>query len=159
MTHVTCRLTVKNWDQLRNPTLSNRVWATFFTRLCHKHRKWNISNNRPHLCTVSMQCGLVTINRQKCMQRLNTIVKSIIVYILGENELVTSHLTFQKGNFGNNWVVQANFLQARCHSCHLTNSIKPLEETVYKDPKTARNYFLKLPKPGLWKNRRQRQNQ
>ena len=29
MTHVTCRLAAKNWDQLRNPTLSNRVWATF----------------------------------------------------------------------------------------------------------------------------------
>ena len=29
MIHVTCRLTAKNWDQLRNPTLDNRVWATF----------------------------------------------------------------------------------------------------------------------------------
>ena len=29
MTHVNCRLTVKNRDQLRNPTLGNRVWATF----------------------------------------------------------------------------------------------------------------------------------
>jgi len=29
MTHVTCRLTAKNRDQLRNHTLSNRVWATF----------------------------------------------------------------------------------------------------------------------------------
>ena len=29
MTHVTCRLTAKNWDQLRNLTLGNRVWATF----------------------------------------------------------------------------------------------------------------------------------
>jgi len=27
MTHVTCRLTAKNRDQLRNPTLCNRVWA------------------------------------------------------------------------------------------------------------------------------------
>ena len=30
MTHVTCRLTAKNRDQLRNPTLGNRVWDTFF---------------------------------------------------------------------------------------------------------------------------------
>jgi len=30
MTHVTCRLTAKNRDQLRNPMLPNRVWATFF---------------------------------------------------------------------------------------------------------------------------------
>ena len=29
MTHVTCRLTAKNRDQLRNPTFCNRVWATF----------------------------------------------------------------------------------------------------------------------------------
>jgi len=29
MTHVTCRLTAKNRDQLRNPTLGNRVCATF----------------------------------------------------------------------------------------------------------------------------------
>jgi len=27
--HVTCRLTAKNRDQLRNPTLGGRVWATF----------------------------------------------------------------------------------------------------------------------------------
>ena len=29
MTHVTCRLTAKSRDQLRNATLGNRVWATF----------------------------------------------------------------------------------------------------------------------------------
>jgi len=29
MTHVTCRLTAKNRDQLRNPTLGSRVLATF----------------------------------------------------------------------------------------------------------------------------------
>jgi len=29
MIHVTRRLTAKNRDQLRNPTLGNRVWATF----------------------------------------------------------------------------------------------------------------------------------
>jgi len=35
MTHVTCRLTAKNRDQLRNPALGNRVWATFtFLPLC-----------------------------------------------------------------------------------------------------------------------------
>jgi len=29
MTHVTCRLTAKNRDQLQNPTLDNPVRATF----------------------------------------------------------------------------------------------------------------------------------
>jgi len=34
MTHVTCWLTAKNRDQLQNPALGNRVWATFtFLRL------------------------------------------------------------------------------------------------------------------------------
>jgi len=33
MTHVTCRLTAKNGDQLRNPTLGNRVWAAFYIQL------------------------------------------------------------------------------------------------------------------------------
>jgi len=31
MIHVTCKLTAKNRDQLRNPTLGNRVWATFLS--------------------------------------------------------------------------------------------------------------------------------
>ena len=33
MTHVTYRLTAKNRDQLRNPMLGNRVWATFLYSL------------------------------------------------------------------------------------------------------------------------------
>jgi len=33
MAHVTYRLTAKNRDQLRNPTLGNRVWATFYIYL------------------------------------------------------------------------------------------------------------------------------
>jgi len=36
MTHVTCRLTAKNRDQLRNRTLGNRVWATFTFYLCRR---------------------------------------------------------------------------------------------------------------------------
>jgi len=39
MTYVTCRQTAKNRDQLRNPMLGNRVWATFtfFTVHCLLH--------------------------------------------------------------------------------------------------------------------------
>ena len=29
MNHITCGLTAKNQDQLRNPTLGNRVWTVF----------------------------------------------------------------------------------------------------------------------------------
>jgi len=39
MTHVTCRLTAKSRDQLRNPTLRNRVWATFFI-ICGRSVVW-----------------------------------------------------------------------------------------------------------------------
>ena len=44
MTHVTWRLTAKNRDKLRNPTLSNRVWATF-TFYCKKARQYLDANN------------------------------------------------------------------------------------------------------------------
>ena len=42
MTHITCKLTAENWDQLRNPTLGNRVWATF-TWTAKKTNEW-VSN-------------------------------------------------------------------------------------------------------------------
>ena len=35
MTHVTCRMTAKNGDQLRNPKLSSRVWASFTFQYPH----------------------------------------------------------------------------------------------------------------------------
>ena len=35
MTRVTCRLTAKDRNQLRNPTLGNRVWATFLHPSLH----------------------------------------------------------------------------------------------------------------------------
>ena len=35
MTHVTCRLTAKNRDQLRNPAFGIRIWVTCFARTCN----------------------------------------------------------------------------------------------------------------------------
>jgi len=35
MTHVTCRLSAKNGDQLRNPKLGSRVWASFTFQYPH----------------------------------------------------------------------------------------------------------------------------
>ena len=49
MTHVICRLTAKNLDQLRNPTLSNRVWATFLLELRNKTGAFSGSNPAPVL--------------------------------------------------------------------------------------------------------------
>ena len=51
MTHVTCRLTDKNRDQLRNPTLGSRVWAAFTLLdgvMC--------TQNVPKLCQVMVSC-------------------------------------------------------------------------------------------------------
>jgi len=38
LTHITCMLTAKNRDQLRNHTLGNRVWATFTFFYCQGPR-------------------------------------------------------------------------------------------------------------------------
>jgi len=53
MTHVTCRLTAKNLDQLCNPTLGNRVWATFsfYLLLIHtsEERQWRWYEHSSHV--------------------------------------------------------------------------------------------------------------
>ena len=46
MTQVTCRLTAKNRDQLRNPTLGNRAWATFLYKYSY-------------LLTYLQNCGIL----------------------------------------------------------------------------------------------------
>ena len=40
MTHVTCRLTAKNRDQLLNPALGYRVWTTFSVQTPDAGRSW-----------------------------------------------------------------------------------------------------------------------
>ena len=54
MTHVTFRLTAKNRDQLRNPTLGSRVWATFtfFTRTVFLHTAPSQSDMRRAITLV-----------------------------------------------------------------------------------------------------------
>ena len=55
MTHVTCRLTAKNRDQLRNPTLGNRVWATFTFIATRQRRALKVT---PQVATGGGVCGL-----------------------------------------------------------------------------------------------------
>ena len=57
MTHVTCRLTVKNRDQLRNPTLGNRVWATF-TFFTTESRAWFCSKTAQIIAKTSTSLQL-----------------------------------------------------------------------------------------------------
>jgi len=60
MTHVTCRLTAKNLDQLRNPTLGSRVWATFtFLKTLFRFVK------SVTLISTKMQHGATTICRTR----------------------------------------------------------------------------------------------
>jgi len=47
---ITYRLTAKNYDQHRNPTLSNQVWATFFLVFCAQFAyaiRYHFSNVTP----------------------------------------------------------------------------------------------------------------
>ena len=56
MTHITCRLTAKNRDQLRNPTLGNRVRATFYLLL-------RLRQNFEHRRTFDEVAGKVPLVR------------------------------------------------------------------------------------------------
>ena len=64
MTHVTCRPTAKNRDQLRNPTLGNRVWASFTFLF------WNtvlslITQRTQRLCTVTSRRGALAWQQRR----------------------------------------------------------------------------------------------
>jgi len=62
MTHVTCRLTAKSRDQLQNPTLGNRAWATFylFKSLYNTNRKSYLGSRLvliPPACCSDRKCS------------------------------------------------------------------------------------------------------
>jgi len=61
MTRVTCRLTAKSQDQLRNPTLGNRVWATFFAWTMHQNCASNCGGQEPRIKILGGQ--LTPVNR------------------------------------------------------------------------------------------------
>jgi len=64
MTHVICRLTAKNRDQLRNPTLGNRVWATFLQRRC----VWAVGRLGVAACLACVAAAAVDRQaRQSCL--------------------------------------------------------------------------------------------
>jgi len=72
MTHATCRLTAKNRDQLRNPTLGNRVWVTFLPHLPTAPHRSGIclrSNNpRKHVLTLQWIHEHATVARNQVKQ-------------------------------------------------------------------------------------------
>jgi len=56
MTHITCRLTAKNWDQLGNSTLGNRVWATFLMYVLRWSSQGAVVKWMPWLATADASC-------------------------------------------------------------------------------------------------------
>ena len=69
MTHVTCRLTAKNRDQLQNhPTLSNRVWATFTFFTC----------SYSALCDVEWAVKRVCVRACVCVRDVDFAVSLVI---------------------------------------------------------------------------------
>jgi len=82
ITHVTCRLTVKKGDELRNPALGSRVWAifTFLTPFgptpppsSAPHCSWHVHRHRPPAAAgvrnVSFTDQLGTVSHH-CMNSL-----------------------------------------------------------------------------------------
>jgi len=66
MTHVTCRLTAKNRDQLRNPTLGNRVWATFaFFTFLPMTVAWSSSGGVAMLCTSGFMDDVILAHKPR----------------------------------------------------------------------------------------------
>jgi len=77
MTHVTCRLTAKNRDQLRNPTLGNRVWATFY-RLHRQHRPPIVSLPLPPH-NETRQEGVNHPYRDNALSRISLFVRNLLL--------------------------------------------------------------------------------
>ena len=75
----TCRLTAKNRDQLRDPTLGNRVWATFTLFTVWDRRKEAYTPKTSSICTVvSIHFRLVADRQtdgqtQKALPRLQAL--------------------------------------------------------------------------------------
>jgi len=79
MTHVTCRLTAKNRDQLRNHTLGNRVWAFFSQwslcratlqriRPCMRRRKILKSGGGPRDQEINSRSSETTPGADHCFE-------------------------------------------------------------------------------------------
>jgi len=80
MTHVTCRLTTKNRNQLRNPTLGNQVglWATFtFAHIILSVDRRQISDWSIRLRVCSYSLTLTS-----CLVRLNAKSRHGGLYVL-----------------------------------------------------------------------------
>jgi len=67
MIHVTCRLTAKNRDQLRNPTLGNRVWATFYQFITHSSITHIFFQTCQHIMSIAQTLTLLNLTDVICL--------------------------------------------------------------------------------------------
>jgi len=80
MTRVMCRLNAKNWDQLWNPMLGNRVWATitFFTYLhtyIHTYRFIDLWQPRAGLHSTHCHCFIPSLIYCDCVNMAEHIIQ------------------------------------------------------------------------------------
>jgi len=75
MTHIICRLTAKNRDQLRNPTLGNRVWATFtFLSTVRCIKRCSDPSVRPSVCLSQLRSS------KRCILTATVPVRAPIIF-------------------------------------------------------------------------------
>ena len=120
MTHVNCTLTAKNRDQLRKPTLGNRVWATFtfFTWHTYIH-----PFNGPFSGTIQVsryQQGKTKLDFTEARD------SEWQWHQLGQMPVCTS---LQTDNHAS--TPPLSFLPAGCPSCCPTKSVKALKAQMY----------------------------
>ena len=150
MTHITCRLTAKNWDQLQNPLLwqssmgylfynnaqSEIIWHLLFL-LCKSYKLqmsvasngWLNASGFQHTHTFNGPLsGTTQVSRyQKGKTNLDFTGERESEgqwHQLGHTQICTS---LQTDNHDSTSLL--SLLQARCPSCHPTNSVKALKAT------------------------------
>jgi len=100
MTHVTCRLTANNRDQLRNPTLGNRTRATF-TFFCSHSDAFAASRPAPAVTHIQQQqqqqleaSSLAPPPRVTAWRRRRLRANSVATATLGAWSRAPSHMLF-----------------------------------------------------------------
>jgi len=86
MTHITCRLTAKNRDQLRNPTLDNRVYGLPlpFTCICRQRCILRKPTDGDRLTT----CDWITAATHEPVGFLS---RTVVKRVKPEMEIITSY--------------------------------------------------------------------
>ena len=121
MTHVTCRLTTKNQDQLQNPMLGSQVWATLCLYLIYLLPR----DTHAHTRLTALCTGLPGWVGTRKVKPIWILLKQETVSGSGISCHVQVCTSLQTDNHAH--TPPLSFLQAGCPSCRPTNSIKALK--------------------------------